>query len=50
MSMSVNEYCATASAGVCSDVPAQANRCECSGEDMTPVYPDGPGATATGCE
>lgn len=50
MSLSVNQYCATASAADCSDLPAQVNRCECAGQEMTPVYPDGPSATATGCE
>ncbi|KAF3396464.1 hypothetical protein F1880_006659 [Penicillium rolfsii] len=48
-SVSINEYCATASAGICSGIPAHANRCECAGLNMTPAYPDGPGATATGC-
>jgi hypothetical protein len=49
-SMSINEYCATASAAICSDLPSHADRCECVSQNMTPVYPDGPGATATGCE
>ncbi|OKP12400.1 hypothetical protein PENSUB_2136 [Penicillium subrubescens] len=49
-SMSINEYCATASADICSGLPPHADRCECVGRNMTPVYPDGPGATATGCE
>ena len=50
MSLSVNQYCATASAGVCSEVPAHVNRCDCAGQEMTPVYADEPIATATGCE
>ncbi|OOQ89050.1 hypothetical protein PEBR_10422 [Penicillium brasilianum] len=49
-SLSINEYCATASAAICSDLPAQADRCECVGQEMTPRYPEGPGATATGCD
>ncbi|KAJ5177191.1 uncharacterized protein N7482_003068 [Penicillium canariense] len=48
-SISTNDYCATASAAICSHVPAQADHCECEGKYSTPVYAEGPSATATGC-
>ncbi|CAG8317030.1 unnamed protein product [Penicillium nalgiovense] len=49
-SVSINEYCATQPVGVCSDIPLEANLCQCVSPAQTPVYPDWPGANPTGCE
>jgi hypothetical protein len=49
-SVSINEYCATKPVGVCSDIPLEANLCQCASPAQTPVYPDWPGANPTGCE
>ncbi|KAJ5794976.1 hypothetical protein N7457_001575 [Penicillium paradoxum] len=49
-SVSLNEYCATQSAGVCSDIPLETEFCKCAYAAQTPVYPDWPGAQPTGCE
>ncbi|KAJ5470231.1 hypothetical protein N7530_007588 [Penicillium desertorum] len=49
-SVSINEYCATQPVGVCSDIPLEANLCQCASPSQTPVYPDWPGANPTGCE
>ncbi|KAJ5688884.1 hypothetical protein N7462_003276 [Penicillium macrosclerotiorum] len=48
-SISTNQYCATAPAGVCADIATEVSKCECAGA-LTPIYPDEPGATAIGCE
>ena len=47
---SVNEYCATATASVCSDVAVETSYCQCASPEQTPVYPDVPGAAPIGCE
>ncbi|KAJ5512425.1 hypothetical protein N7463_001977 [Penicillium fimorum] len=49
-SVSINEYCATQPAGVCSDIPLETEFCKCADAAQTPVYPDWPGANPTGCE
>ncbi|KAJ5804119.1 uncharacterized protein N7518_000422 [Penicillium psychrosexuale] len=49
-SVSINEYCATQPASVCSDIPLETDFCKCASTAQTPVYPDSPGATPTGCE
>ncbi|OJJ32880.1 hypothetical protein ASPWEDRAFT_174316 [Aspergillus wentii DTO 134E9] len=49
-SVQTNTYCATASAGACSDIPLTTGFCKCENANATPVYPDGDGAVATGCE
>ena len=49
-SISINEYCATQPASVCSDIPLETDFCKCASTAQTPVYPDSPGATPTGCE
>ncbi|KAJ6099253.1 hypothetical protein N7467_000788 [Penicillium canescens] len=49
-SVSVNTYCATAPASVCSDIPLETNYCKCENAAQTPVYPDSVGAAPTGCE
>lgn len=50
-SFSRNELCATtATAGICADVPTETSFCQCVDPMQTPVYPDEPGAAATGCE
>lgn len=49
-SVSLNEYCATQLAGVCSDIPLETELCNCADAAQTPVYPDWPGAAPTGCE
>ncbi|KAJ5562759.1 hypothetical protein N7461_001520 [Penicillium sp. DV-2018c] len=49
-SISLNEYCATQTAGVCSDIPLHTQVCKCEHAAQTPVYPNWPGAWPTGCE
>ncbi|KAJ5649323.1 uncharacterized protein N7484_003046 [Penicillium longicatenatum] len=49
-SISINEYCATATADVCRDVPAKTSYCQCADPTETPVYPDQAGAAAIGCK
>jgi len=49
-SVSINEYCATQPARVCSDIPLETEFCQCAYPEQTPVYPDWPGANPTGCE
>ncbi|KAJ5123788.1 hypothetical protein N7448_009885 [Penicillium atrosanguineum] len=52
-SVSTNTYCASAtdSAAVsaCSGISLESNYCNCGDPNQTPVYPEQPGATATGC-
>ncbi|KAJ5198924.1 hypothetical protein N7472_004128 [Penicillium cf. griseofulvum] len=49
-SVSINEYCATQPARVCSDIPLETEFCQCAYAEQTPVYPGWPGANPTGCE
>ena len=53
-STSINAYCASAtdSAAVaaCSDISPEFQYCNCDDPMQTPVYPEEPGAAATGCE
>ncbi|KAJ5775375.1 uncharacterized protein N7511_000386 [Penicillium nucicola] len=49
-SVSINGYCVTAPASMCSDVPMETNFCKCAYAGQTPVYPEYPGAVPTGCE
>lgn len=49
-SFSKNEYYATASADISAAGPVQRGFCQCVDPAQTPVYPDEPGAAATGCE
>lgn len=49
-SLSRNEFCATAMADVCVDVPVETSFCQCADPMQTPVYPEESGAAATGCE
>ncbi|KAJ5104425.1 hypothetical protein NUU61_001772 [Penicillium alfredii] len=49
-SVHTNGYCATAPSGVCSDVAAETDYCQCANPTQMPVYPNQPGAPAIGCE
>ncbi|KAJ5947929.1 hypothetical protein N7466_000944 [Penicillium verhagenii] len=49
-SISTDEYCATATADICSDVPSETAYCKCADPTELPIYPDEPGASAIGCE
>lgn len=53
-STSTNAYCASATdaaaVAACYGISPEAHYCQCEDPMETPVYPDAPGAAATGCE
>ncbi|KAJ5702624.1 hypothetical protein N7488_010172 [Penicillium malachiteum] len=49
-STSTNDYCATATADECANIPAETAYCQCADPTERPIYPDWPGLPAIGCE